>query len=326
MAKAAVLDEVYGPGEREAAGRLADLVAPPQTAETIGQSADVLGEVEVVLSSWGMPVVDALFLAHAPRLKVVFYAAGSVRGFVTEALWERGVRVSSAQAGNAEPVANYAVAATVLALKGVWRLSTKARSEGALPARAGVGGVRGATVGVISLGFIGGLVCQQLSALGTRVLAYDPYTSAGKAAGLGAELCSLEPLFERSQVVTVHAPLLPGTEGMVTGELVARLPMGGALVNTARGALVNEPELVEVLRRRPDLTAVLDVTHPEPPAPGSPLYQLPNVVLTPHVAGALGGERRHLGRMMVDELRRYLAGVPLAHEVFREGLSLSATP
>jgi hypothetical protein len=96
------------------------------------------------------------------------------------------------------------------------------------------------------------------------------------------------------------------------------------LINTSRGAVVREAELVEVLGERPDLWAVLDVTHPEPPEPDSRLYDLPNVVLTPHIAGSLGSECRRMGRLVVEELRRYVAGESLEHEITRERAALMA--
>jgi hypothetical protein len=102
------------------------------------------------------------------------------------------------------------------------------------------------------------------------------------------------------------------------------LRVAATLVNTARGGLIDEDALVAVLRARPDLFAVLDVTDPEPPVPGSPLFTLPNVVVTPHLAGSLGAERRRQGRMMAEELARYCAGEPLEHEVTESGLERSA--
>ena len=326
LLSAEALDGIYGESQRAAIDELAELVAPPQTSDTVAQHMELLEDVEVIVSGWGMPVVDAAFLAHAPRLRAILYGAGSVRGFVTDALWEREIQVTSAQAGNAEPVADFTAAAVVLALKGAWRLAAAARADRRLPSREGVRGVWGATVGVISLGLVGRLVCRRLGPLGVHLLAHDPFVSRQEAAELGAEPAALEALFDRASVVTVHAPLLPETAGMVTGALVDRLPEGGALINTARGAVVREAELIEVLRRRPDLTAILDVTDPEPPAPGSSLYTLPNVVLTPHIAGALGEERRRLGQLMVEELRRYVGGEPLRFAVSRERLSRSATP
>ena len=305
---------------------LIDIVAPPLTAETLCDQPDALGEVEVILSGWGMPVVDDAFLSWAPRLRAIFYGAGSVRGFTTEALWERGVRIASAQAGNAGPVADYTLAVILFALKHGWHLASQARLQQRFPTREGVPGIYGATVGIISLGMVGRLVCERLRPFEVRLLACDPFVTPDEASRLGVTLVSLEQIFAAAQVVSVHAPLLPETNGLITGAHVALLPAGATFVNTSRGGLVRQEELIAVLQQRPDLHAVLDVTTPEPPPPGSPLYTLPNVTLTPHIAGALGSERRRLGWIMVDELRRYVAGEPLRYELARAQVERMATP
>jgi phosphoglycerate dehydrogenase-like enzyme len=120
------------------------------------------------------------------------------------------------------------------------------------------------------------------------------------------------------------APLLPETVGMIRGAHLASMKEGATFINTARGALVHEAELVMVLRQRPDLQAVLDVTDPEPPPADLPLYSLANVMLTPHIAGALDGECRRLGRVMVEELGRCLRGATLHGEVLPQQAALRA--
>jgi phosphoglycerate dehydrogenase-like enzyme len=182
----------------------------------------------------------------------------------------------------------------------------------------------GSTVGLISLSRTGRLVAERLRRLDVGVLAYDPIWTPAQAAGLGVELCSLDELFARAHVVSCHAPLLPPTRGLLRGDHFARMKRGATFINTARGAIVNEPELVAVLSRRPDLFALLDVTDPEPPPPDSPLYDLPNVVLTPHLAGSMGQECQLLGRQMVEEARRFMAGEPLQYEIRAEQLPLLA--
>ncbi len=311
-------EEIYGEQERADIADLVELVGPPQTAESVADVPELLRETELLLSGWRLPQLDAGFLEGAPRLQAVFYAAGSVRGFVTDALWERGIRVTSAAAVNAIPVSEYVLAVILFSLKHGWRLAREARRSRSFPARTGLPGAFESTVGLISLGAVGRLVCERLRPFDLRLLAYDPFVTDGDAAAMGVELCSPQALFERSDVVSCHAPLLETTRGLVTGAHLAAMRPGATFVNTARGAVVREPELIEVLRRRPDLQAVLDVTEPEPPAAGSPLYTLPNVVLTPHIAGSLGRERRRLGRAVVDELRNYVSGLPLRWEVTRE--------
>ena len=153
-----------------------------------------------------------------------------------------------------------------------------------------------------------------------NVLVYDPFVAEHDAAALDVELVSLEAIFQRCDVVSLHTPSFPETRGMVTGNHIAYMKPGATFINTARGELVREAEMIEVLSMRRDLQAVLDVTYPEPPAADSPLYTLENVVLTPHIAGSAGAECRRMGRYMVEELQRYLAGEPLVYGLKRESV------
>jgi phosphoglycerate dehydrogenase-like enzyme len=317
-------EKIYGEEERAAVAELADVYAPPQTGDSVAKNPRVLAEAEVILSGWGAPAVDRAFLAAAPNLRVVLYGAGSIRRVATPALWERGVRITSAYAANAIPVSEYALAAILFSLKRGWHFAFSAQREKALPGQGQVPGAYGGTVGLVSLGMVGRLLRQRLRPFDLRVVAYDPYVTPEGARVLGVDLMSLDDLFASSEVVSLHAPLLPETEGMIQGTHLASMKRNATLINTSRGAVVREAEMVEVLEERHDLWAVLDVTHPEPPEPDSRLYDLPNVVLTPHIAGSQGSECRRMGRLVVDELRRYVAGEPLEHEITRERAALMA--
>jgi phosphoglycerate dehydrogenase-like enzyme len=315
---AGMRDLIYGPDEQRHIAERVELVAPPQTAETIAGNRRLLADVETIFSGWGMAALDAEFLRDAPRLKVVFYGAGSVRGFVTEESWRRGIVVSSAWGANAVPVAEYTLAAILFCLKHAFAYAAAVRREGHYPARWPVPGAYRSTVGLVSLGMIGRLVRERLRSHDLRVVAYDPLVAPGEAARLGVELLPLDRLFREADVVSLHTPWLKETETLIRGKHLAALKPGAAFINTARGAVVNQDEMIAVLQRRPDLSAVLDVTWPEPPPAGSPLYTLPNVFLTPHIAGSMDAECRRMGRYMVEELDRYLAGQPLQWLVTRE--------
>ena len=164
---------------------------------------------------------------------------------------------------------------------------------------------------------IGRLVAERLKTHDLEVLAYDPFVNQEKANALclGVRMVSLEELFATCEVVSLHAPNLPETRGMISTTLLASMKFGATFVNTARGAIVDEVGLVETLQSRPDLCAVLDVTYPEPPVEGSPLYTMPNVVLTPHIAGSLGDECYRMGQFAIEECRRFLAGRELLWSV-----------
>ena len=310
-------DLIYGQAERIDIAELVDLYAPQQTRHSVQQNPGILHEAEVILSGWGAPLMDGAFLAAAPRLGAVFYGAGSIRGIVTEAFWDRGIVICSGWAANAEPVAEYTVAQVFMCLKRVWQYARDVRDARKFLRHLKVPGGYESTVGIISLGMVGRRVCELLRLCDLKLLAYDPFVAPAEAAKLNVELCSLEEVFRRADVVSLHTPWLKETERMVTGAHFASMKPGASFINTARGAIVREGELIEVLKARQDLLAVLDVTYPEPPAPDSPLYTLPNVILTPHIAGSMDGECRRMGRYMVEELRRYVKGEPLRWSISR---------
>ena len=304
-------DVIYGPDERQDIANLAEIFAPRQNTGVLTEDPAALAEAEVIFSGWGAPHMDAAFLAAAPRLKAVFYGAGSIKGLVSDAFWARGIVVSSAYAANAVPVAEFTLSQILFCLKLGWRYIQHLRQGQPYWQRMHVPGAYGSTVGIVSLGMIGRMVCEHLKRFDVKVIAYDPFVKPADAAALGVELCSLGELFRRSDVVSLHTPWLKETEGLITGQLLASMKPDAAFINTARGAVVREDEMIEVLRSRPDLQAVLDVTHPEPPPAGSPLYTLPNVAITPHIAGSMDNECRRMGRYMVQEFERYLKGEPL---------------
>jgi phosphoglycerate dehydrogenase-like enzyme len=301
-------ERIYGPQEIAEIEQLVDIYAPQQTAASVNENPSVLAEAEVIFSGWGMAPMDETFLAAAPNLKAVFYGAGSIRGFATDAAWDRGILITSAYAANAIPTAEFALSQILFSLKRGWFYALAIRRDGRYPAKEPVAGAYESVVGLISLGMIGSYVAKLLQAFDVNVLAYT--SSEEKAIKLGAERCALDEVFRRSDVVSLHTPWIEETEGMITGEHFAMMKPNATFINTARGAVVREDEMIEVLRRRPDLFAVLDVTYPEPPKPGSPLYTLPNIVLTPHIAGSLDNECRRMGRYAVNELKRYVDGEP----------------
>ncbi len=228
-----------------------------------------LPEVDVLLTGWGCPRISPEVLDAAPKLQAILHAAGSVKAIVDPAAFDRGIQVSSAVVANALPVAEFTVAAIVLAGKRAFRLAAQYRTE--------------------------------------RRKA-DPH---GMPGSYGTDN---DELFSRSDILSVHAPLLPETVGLVDARLLGLLKDGSVLINTSRGKIVDAAALErECVAGRID--AVLDVTDPEPLPPDSPLLDLPNVFVTPHVAGAVGSEIARLGELAVSELERLAAGQPLQHAI-----------
>lgn len=285
---------------------------------------EILERADVVFSGWGAPVMDEEFLRHVPRLKIVFYAGGSVRYFVTEALWRRGVRLTTAQAINAVPVSEFAFAALILGLKRAWYYARLTREARDFPPERPMPGAFGTTVGLVSYGTIARLVREKLRSLEVRVLVYDPYLTEEAARRDGVTQVGLDELFTRADAVSVHTPHLAETTGLIKGAHFAAMRPGAFFLNTARGEVIDEPQMIAVLTQRPDLQAMLDVTAPEPPLRDSPLYSLTNVVLTPHIAGSVGAECQRMGQAMVDELIRHQAGEPLRWEITADQAELIA--
>jgi len=277
-----------------------------------------LKQADVIFSGWGAPLMDREFLAAAPALRAVFYAGGTVRDFVTEAFWERGIRLTTAQAINAIPVSEFAVAALTLGLKRVWHYANVTRQTRDFPSERPMPGAYGSTVGLVSYGIIARMTRQRLRQLEVKVIVYDPFLSDHDAAREGVRKVQLDELFQQSDAVSVHTPKLPETRRLIKGRHVAALRQGSFFLNTARGEVLDEQEIAAVLGERPDIQAMLDVTSPEPPLADSPLYSLPNVFLTPHIAGSVGAECERMGLAMVEEFDRFRAGDPLRWEISAE--------
>lgn len=312
---------IYAEQEANELKHLADFYAPPQTRDSIKARPSLLAEVEVIFSGWGAPMMDKDFLGAAPNLKAVFYGAGTIGYCTSDAFWDRGIIITSAYLGNAQPVAEYTLGVILLSLKNFWRMSTGARDgKGWGNHTRHVPGCFESTVALIGCGAIARKLIEMLKPFDLRCIVYDPFLTASDAASLGVERCTLDEAFRVGDVVSLHAPDKPETKGMITGGHFMMMKEGATFINTARPPIVREDEMIQALALRPDLTVVIDVldSDPTPPEPGCPLLALANVVHTPHIAGSLGPECRRLGRYMVEEFKRYLVGEPLRWQITRE--------
>ncbi len=196
---------IYGRAERDTIAALVDIVAPPQTATSVREDSAMLESVEAIFSGWGMAPLDEDFLSAAPNLRVVFYGAGSIRYFATEAAWDRGITICSAWAANAVPVTEFTLAQIILGLKRVWHHALAIKQAQAWVDKVSVAGAYGSTVGLISLGMIGRMVAERLRALDVHVIAYDPYVSASAAAAWACALVRSTRSFREADVVSAHA-------------------------------------------------------------------------------------------------------------------------
>jgi len=310
--------EVFGEGRRERIEVLTDLYPEVVTAGNFDRHAPNLAETQVIFASWGVPCFSKVQLARMSKLKAVFYAAGNVKKFA-QPLLDHDIILVSAWAINAIPVAEMCLSQILLSCRGYFRAARQYREDKSLDAKAfWRPGVYGETIGLIGMGFIGTRLRTLLRSYPLKVIAHDPFLTEERARALGVERVSLAELFRRAYVVSNHIPDLPSTRGVLTGALFETMREGATFINTGRGAQVVEPDLIAVLEARPDLTALTDVTWPEPPEPGSKLWTLSNVVMSPHIGGTIGHEVPRLADCAIEEFEAWQAGRPLRYQVTRE--------
>lgn len=304
------------PEHRAALDEVAEVLSPTAVdGLPPGEADDVLGRAEVLLGHWGCVLVDEALLARAPRLEMLAYAAGTLRDVVTPAAFAGLGRVTSGAAANAVPVAEYTVGAILWANKAAFLERERARGIELPPTpRRHPVGNWAKRIGLVGASHVGRAVIPLLAPYRMEVVISDPYLDATEAARLGVRLVSLDELLATSDVVSLHAPALPETERMIAAPQLASMLDGATLVNTARGVLVDHDALTaEVASGR--LTAVLDVTDPEPLPPDHPLLHLPGCVVTPHLAGSQGTELGRMAELAIEEVRRFAAGEPALHPV-----------
>ena len=298
------------------------------TGKMVLEEPEKFQNVEYIFSTWGMPgFTEDEIRKCLPNLKCVFYAAGSVQYFAKPFL-ACGVRVFSAWLANAVPVAEYTVAQILLANKGYYQAANRySRGDDFEEARKDFVKCPGnydTPVGILGIGAIGELVCEMLKPFRLKVLAYSRSLTEEKAVAMGVEKSDIETIFKTCQVVSNHIADNPRTKGIFAKEYFASMLPYATFLNTGRGAQVVEQDLADVLAERPDLTAVLDVTWPEPIEKNNPLIGLENCFLTPHIAGSSGNEVCRMAEYMVAEYDRYASGKTLLYEVTEEMLERMA--
>lgn len=280
--------------------------------------AERVAGCEGLVTGWGSPRFTPAVWERADRLRVIAHSAGSVkflfaREDLDRYLHPRGITVASANGAIALNVAEYSIGAMIMGARRfpehVAAMRAGAWGDPAVPHSARY--LRGAVVGLLAASSVGREVIRLLQPFDVRVLVYDPYLSQEGAAALGVERVSLEDLFARSDIVSLHAPAIPETRYMVGEAQLRRLRDGALLINTSRGSVLDHDALLREARTG-RLQVILDVTDPEPLPPDHPLRALPNVALTPHQSGAGAYGYARIGEMTLQALRDGLAGRPVA--------------
>ena len=317
--------KVYTPEVLKKLGEYGEL-SEKINQSNIKENAEFLKDCEYAFSTWGMPkFTKEEIKEYMPNLKAVFYAAGTVQYFARPFL-ESGIKVFSAFAANAVPVAEYTFAQISLATKGFFQsakfyriLTAKALAH----ANASPGNF-GCKVGLVGLGAIGCMVAERLKALDVEVYAYDPFVSQEKADEYGVKLVNLETIFSECDVISNHLANKKELENIFNYKLFKLMKKRSTFINTGRGAQVAEYSLALSLILHPSRTFVADVLKHEAFPYINPLFWCPNAILTPHIAGSTGNEPQRMAYYMMEELERFTSDINTKYEVTLESLERMA--
>lgn len=299
-----MVNYVYSPEQIKKLEEITDFIPGIFSNEDV--KAGKLKDVEVLFSTWGMPALTDEEIAEMPKLQALFYGAGATDTFA-HGFFRNNIRLFSAWQANAVPVAEFCVAQILLGLKSYFRCSRELVEPDKWNHKFAGPGVYGATVALIGAGAISSKVQELLKNFSVEVIVV-PSRKENRT-------ISLEEAFARAAVVSNHLPDRDDNVGVLDGKLFRSMKEGALFINTGRGRQVNEADLVEVMRERPDLTALLDVTFPEPPEKDSPLYTTPNIRLSPHIAGSLNDEVHRMADFMIEEYCRFASGEETRYEV-----------
>jgi D-3-phosphoglycerate dehydrogenase len=298
---------------------IADKLAP-STVEALGDGVEVrwvdgpdrpallaaVPEADALLVR-SATTVDAEVLAAAKNLKIVARAGVGLDNVDVPAATERGVLVVNAPTSNIHTAAEHAVALVLATARQIPAADATLREHTWKRSKFNGVEILGKTVGVVGMGRIGQLVAQRLAAFETKIVAYDPYVSPARAAQLGIELLTLDELLERADIITVHLPKTPETKGLIGAEALAKTKKGVIIVNAARGGLIDEQALADAIISGHVFGAGLDVFETEP-CTDSPLFELPQVVVTPHLGASTSEAQDRAGTDVAKSVRLALAG------------------
>lgn len=286
-------------------------------------AAELVKGADIVISSWNCPKMTTAILKNAPGLKLLVHAAGSVKGTVSDELWARGIRVSGAAAALGKGVAETALGLTISMLKNVWNLSNVTRYGGWNANNDTVREIYDVTVGVIGAGYAGRHYIKLLQNFDVDILLFDPTLDLNQCEILGVKKVELNELMRNSDVVSIHAPSIPATHHLINKENLTIMKNRAILINTARGDIIDESALINELKLG-RISACIDVTDPEPPIVSNELRNLPNVILTPHIAGSVNNGKKRIGDLVLSEIDSYLSDNTLQYEVKQKNLTTIA--
>ena len=294
-------------------------VTDPGESLTDGSFIRMIGDAEVYFTCWGSPRLGGEVLEAAPKVRLLTHLCGTVVPFVSDEMWDRGIRVVSGNDFFAESVAEGTIGYIMSALRDIpgysrrlkenkeWK-GSDAYSEGML----------GRTIGIVSYGAVARHLVRMLQPFRMKIMVYDivPLPEEDKEK-YGLEQATLPEIFSSCDIISVHTPLNPATHRLIGRELFSLIKPGSLFVNTSRGKVIDQEALEDALEAG-RFRAVLDVYEKEPPLPDCRLYTLPNVLMMPHMAGPTVDLRKYIAERLITESAGFIdGGGPLPHEITR---------
>ncbi len=298
--------------------------------EDVLTNSDSFADTEFIFSTWGFPTfteeeISALF----PKLRAIFYAAGSVQYFARP-FFNHGIKIYSARKANAIPVAEFTLSQILLANKGYFQNASAFSNGNPFKADFLIDKYTGnynASVGIIGVGEIGRKVIEFLKPFSLNILAYDAFLSEKEISTFGAQKASLEEIFSTCNVISNHLADNPQTKNFIKYDLLKLMPPFSTIINTGREGQLNEDDLIRILREREDITALLDVTsieHNDPPITVHPLFDIHNCYMSRHISGSSNREVARMGDYMKKEYFNFISEKPCDSEVKPEMLNIMA--
>lgn len=305
------LKKIFAPEHFERLSKLGELHIYDRNNYTDREYVlNFIKDSKLIITAWGSPKIDDEMIRLCPDLRGIIHAGGGIKGLLSDEFVQRGLFISSANGELADGVAESTVAIAVSACKGMFTLPSDIRNGLWDENRSKIKDFYDIKVGIVSVGDIGRRVIKLLKNYHVDILAYDPFVSEEKILKLGAKKCDFEYLLAESDVISIHTPDIPQTNNMFNRENLHLIKDDAVIINTARPNVIDDDAFIEELSKN-RFTAVLDVTKGAPNDKNHPYRKLPNVVLFPHIAGAVSNGCRRMGKFAVEETERLYQGEEL---------------
>lgn len=311
----AIRDSFFTAKQREELAAVAEVTYNPYNRHyTDEELTDALADIDYVFTGWGTHKLTETTLAKASKLKMVCHVGGTVKPYVSEELYQKGIRVISGNDIYADSVAEGVIAYLLCVLRELPKFSGDL-AKGIWPDGYNNRGLIGRSIGLVGFGAITRKVIPLLKMFNMPIKVYSRYIDDATLEKYGIEYGSVEDIFKTCDIVSLHSSYTPSTHHMITEDLILSMKEKAVLLNTSRGPIIDEAGLVRALKARPDLIAALDVYENEPIGPGEPILECKNTFLMPHMGGPTVDMRAVVTSALIEEIQSLEKGGNLRYEI-----------